>query len=65
MFSRVSNADLNNVSRWSSLAGLDQTLGIVSIKHGDQQGKIRMDKDPGTQNPLDDKGPLVLNKFNG
>ncbi|MBM3061958.1 hypothetical protein GF718_11525 [Citrobacter braakii] len=49
--------------RCSSRAGFDQTPDIVSIKNGDQQGKIRMDKDPGSQSPLDDKGLLVLNKI--
>ena len=33
----------------------------VTYKIGDQQGKIRMDKDPGTQIPLDDNGQLILN----
>ncbi len=34
----------------------------VTYKIGDQQGKIRMDHDPGTQIPLDRKGRLDLNK---
>ncbi len=34
----------------------------VTYKIGDQQGKIRMDHDPGTQIPLDNKGRLQLNK---
>ncbi len=33
----------------------------VTYKIGDQQGKIRMDKDPGAQIPLDNNGQLVLN----
>lgn len=33
----------------------------VTYKIGDQQGKIRMDKDPGTQIPLDNNGQLILN----
>ncbi|HKM97538.1 MAG TPA: glycine zipper 2TM domain-containing protein [Buttiauxella sp.] len=35
----------------------------VTYRIGDQQGKIRMDKDPGTQIPLDNNGQLVLNKI--
>jgi len=34
----------------------------VTYKIGDQQGKIRMDHDPGTQIPLDKKGRLELSK---
>lgn len=34
----------------------------VTYKIGDQQGKIRMDHDPGTQIPLDRSGQLVLNR---
>ncbi|NDL61902.1 glycine zipper 2TM domain-containing protein [Acerihabitans arboris] len=34
----------------------------VTYKIGDEQGKIRMDHDPGTQIPLDGKGRLELNK---
>jgi uncharacterized protein YcfJ len=34
----------------------------VTYKIGTQQGKIRMDHDPGTQIPLDKSGQLVLNK---
>ncbi|TNV21997.1 glycine zipper 2TM domain-containing protein [Buttiauxella sp. B2] len=42
----------------------EKMLGYdVTYRIGDQQGKIRMDKDPGTQIPLDDKGQLVLNKI--
>lgn len=33
----------------------------VTYKIGDQQGKIRMDHDPGTKIPLDRNGQLVLN----
>ena len=33
----------------------------VTYKIGDQQGKIRMDHDPGSQIPLDNNGQLVLN----
>lgn len=41
----------------------EKTLGYdVTYKIGDQQGKIRMDKDPGSQIPLDNNGQLVLNK---
>lgn len=41
----------------------EKMLGYdVTYKIGDQQGKIRMDKDPGTQIPLDGNGQLVLNK---
>lgn len=40
----------------------EKMLGYdVTYKIGDQQGKIRMDKDPGTQIPLDSNGQLVLN----
>ncbi|EPX2693112.1 glycine zipper 2TM domain-containing protein [Salmonella enterica subsp. enterica serovar Senftenberg] len=40
----------------------EKMLGYdVTYKIGDQQGKIRMDKDPGTQIPLDGNGQLVLN----
>ena len=39
------------------------TLGYdVTYKIGNQQGKIRMDHDPGTQIPLDKSGQLVLTK---
>lgn len=42
----------------------EKMLGYdVTYRIGDQQGKIRMDKDPGTQIPLDDRGQLVLNKI--
>lgn len=34
----------------------------VTYKIGDQQGKIRMDRDPGTQIPLDRNGQLILNQ---
>jgi len=34
----------------------------VTYKIGEQQGKIRMDHDPGTQIPLDKKGRLELSK---
>ena len=41
----------------------EKTLGYdVTYKIGDQQGKIRMDKQPGSQIPLDSNGQLVLNK---
>jgi len=41
----------------------EKTLGYdVTYKIGDQQGKIRMDKNPGSQIPLDNNGQLVLNK---
>ena len=36
-------------------------LDDVTYKIGDQQGKIRMDRDPGTQIPLDSNGQLILN----
>ena len=40
----------------------EKMLGYdVTYKIGDQQGKIRMDKDPGTQIPLNSDGQLVLN----
>ena len=40
----------------------DKMLGYdVTYKIGDQQGKIRMEHDPGTQIPLDSNGQLVLN----
>ncbi|NWJ79282.1 glycine zipper 2TM domain-containing protein [Enterobacter sp. SECR19-1250] len=40
----------------------EKMLGYdVTYKIGDQQGKIRMDRDPGTQIPLDGNGQLVLN----
>lgn len=40
----------------------EKMLGYdVTYKIGDQQGKIRMDKDPGTQIPLDGNGQLILN----
>ena len=41
----------------------DKMLGYdVTYKIGDQQGKIRMDHDPGSQIPLDNNGQLVLKK---
>ena len=41
----------------------EKTLGYdVTYKIGDQQGKIRMDKQPGSQIPLDSNGQRVLNK---
>ncbi|HFZ8995926.1 TPA: glycine zipper 2TM domain-containing protein [Citrobacter freundii] len=40
----------------------EKMLGYdVTYKIGDQQGKIRMDNDPGKQIPLDSNGQLVLN----
>ena len=40
----------------------DKMLGYdVTYKIGDQQGKIRMDHDSGSQIPLDNNGQLVLN----
>ncbi|WBM69194.1 glycine zipper 2TM domain-containing protein [Buttiauxella sp. WJP83] len=42
----------------------EKMLGYdVTYRIGDQQGKIRMDKDPGKQIPLDNNGQLVLNKI--
>lgn len=39
----------------------EKMLGYdVTYKIGDQQGKIRMDRDPGTQIPLDSNGQLIL-----
>lgn len=34
----------------------------VTYKIGDQQGRVRMDKDPGTQIPVDRNGQLALNQ---
>jgi uncharacterized protein YcfJ len=40
----------------------DKMLGYdVTYKIGDQQGKIRMENDPGTRIPLDRNGQLILN----
>ena len=40
----------------------DKMLGYdVTYKIGGQQGKIRMEHDPGTQIPLDSNGQLILN----
>ncbi len=40
----------------------EKMLGYdVTYKIGEQQGKIRMDKDPGSQIPLNGDGQLVLN----
>lgn len=40
----------------------EKMLGYdVTYRIGEQQGKIRMDKDPGTQIPLDSNGQLILN----
>ncbi|WEF26477.1 glycine zipper 2TM domain-containing protein [Klebsiella aerogenes] len=40
----------------------DKMLGYdVTYKIGDQQGKIRMDHQPGAQIPLDSNGQLILN----
>lgn len=40
----------------------EKKLGYdVTYKIGDQQGKIRMENDPGTRIPLDRNGQLVLN----
>lgn len=40
----------------------EKMLGYdVTYKIGDQQGKIRMDNDPGTHIPLDSNGQLILN----
>lgn len=40
----------------------EKMLGYdVTYKIGDQKGKIRMDRDPGTQIPLDSNGQLILN----
>lgn len=40
---------------------LEKMLGYdVTYKIGDQQGKIRMDRDPGAQIPLDSNGQLIL-----
>ena len=40
----------------------EKMLGYdVTYKIGEQQGKIRMDKDPGSQIPLNSNGQLVLN----
>ncbi|GDX06730.1 glycine zipper 2TM domain-containing protein [Buttiauxella sp. A111] len=42
----------------------EKMLGYdVTYRIGDQQGKIRMDKSPGEQIPLDNNGQLVLNKI--
>ncbi|MCP1437328.1 uncharacterized protein YcfJ [Erwinia persicina] len=43
----------------------EKTLGYdVTYKIGDQQGKIRMDNDPGTRIPLNSNGQLILNSQN-
>ncbi|GAB7269399.1 hypothetical protein DZS_07920 [Dickeya ananatis] len=34
----------------------------VTYKIGDQEGKIRMDRDPGTRIPLDSNGQLIINQ---
>ncbi|MCA7012826.1 glycine zipper 2TM domain-containing protein [Dickeya dadantii] len=34
----------------------------VTYKIGDQEGKVRMDRDPGTRIPLDRNGQLILNQ---
>lgn len=40
----------------------EKMLGYdVTYKIGDQQGKVRMNNDPGTRIPLDHNGQLVLN----
>ena len=40
----------------------EKQLGYdVTYKIGDQQGKIRMENDPGTRIPLDRNGQLILN----
>ncbi len=40
---------------------VEKTIGYdVTYKIGDQQGKVRMDQQPGSQIPLDDKGQLLL-----
>ncbi|PKH26334.1 hypothetical protein CIG19_00580 [Enterobacterales bacterium CwR94] len=40
----------------------EKMLGYdVTYKIGDQQGKVRMDNDPGTRIQLDKKGQLILN----
>ena len=40
----------------------EKMLGYdVTYKIGDQQGKIRMDHQPGAQIPLDSNGQLILN----
>ncbi len=40
----------------------ERMLGYdVTYKIGDQQGKIRMENDPGTRIPLDRNGQLILN----
>ncbi|OON40665.1 hypothetical protein BTJ39_06150 [Izhakiella australiensis] len=40
----------------------DKMLGYdVTYKIGNEQGKIRMDKDPGTRIPIDSNGQLVIN----
>ncbi|WP_075181013.1 glycine zipper 2TM domain-containing protein [Pantoea sp. 1.19] len=40
----------------------EKMLGYdVTYKIGDQQGKVRMEKDPGTRIPLDNNGQLMLN----
>ncbi|PLR51293.1 glycine zipper 2TM domain-containing protein [Chimaeribacter arupi] len=42
-----------------------KTLGYdVTYKIGDQQGKVRMDRQPGNQIPLDRNGQLILNDSN-
>lgn len=39
----------------------EKTLGYdVTYKIGNQQGKIRMDNDPGTRIPLDNRGQLII-----
>jgi uncharacterized protein YcfJ len=40
----------------------EKMLGYdVTYKIGDQQGKVRMENDPGTRIPVDRNGQLVLN----
>ncbi|EMH4161437.1 glycine zipper 2TM domain-containing protein [Pluralibacter gergoviae] len=41
----------------------EKMLGYdVTYQIGDRKGKVRMERDPGTQIPLDNNGQLVLNK---
>ncbi|GAB7264268.1 hypothetical protein DZJ_08180 [Dickeya ananatis] len=52
-----SNAAKRCMTNHKKVLGYD-----VTYKIGDQEGKIRMDRDPGTRIPLDSNGQLIINQ---
>ena len=60
----MGEVDVEQASGIAALTGntltLEQMDGSVTYMLGDNEGKVRMDKEPGSRIPLDENGQLVL-----